>query len=324
MPLLTKLAAALAFAGSLALAQVAVAAPAVTPLVTGEWLERHLERDDVIVIDIRSPFAKSSREDYLKSHIPGAVWSEYPGYWRTERDGVVGVLPSVDKLEAALSELGVSEDKAVVIVPHGTTSSEFGAAARIYWTFKYLGHDAVAILDGGFNGWVAEGRPLASGGVTPVGDMFIANPRDSYLVSTQQVAAKLDSDTVLLDGRPEAQFSGLEKHGKATRFGRIPGAVGLDQANFYDLEAGRLKDREEIAALVELTISDKSAEIVSYCNTGHWAATNWFVLHELAGYENVSLYDESMVGWSRDEALPIASERTAFDDIKDFFRDLLG
>ncbi|SDU04733.1 sulfurtransferase [Stappia sp. ES.058] len=321
---LNRIAALIGLTLSLGFAPVAIAAPEVTPLVSTQWLADNLDRDDVLVVDIRSPFAKSGREDYLKAHIPDAVWSEYPGYWRTDRDSIVGVLPSVEKLEAALSELGVSDTKTVVIVPAGTTSSEFGAAARIYWTLKYLGHDAVAILDGGHAAWISENRPVESGNVVPTGDMFIAEPREAYLVQTSDVAAKLNSSAVLVDGRPASQFSGKEKHSKATRFGRIPDAVGLDQAVFYDEEKGRLKDRSEIAGLVSPELADRSVEMVSYCNTGHWAATNWFVLHEVLGYENVSLYDESMVGWSQDESLPMASERTTFDDIKAFFSGILG
>lgn len=321
---LTRIAAALGMVLAIALAQPALAAPAVTPLVTTEWLANHIERQDVVILDIRSPFAKSGKDDYLKGHIPGAVWSEYPGYWRTDRGSVVGVLPSVEKLEAALSEIGVSEDKAVIIVPAGGDSSEFGAAARIYWTFKYLGHDAVAILDGGHKAWTAEKRPLETGNVTPVGDMFIAEPRDDYLVQTSDVAKRLDTSAILVDGRPADQFAGKDKHSKATRFGRIPGALGLDQAGFYNDAAGKLKPQAEIAALVPETLADKSVEIVSYCNTGHWAATNWFVLHEVLGYENVSLYDESMVGWSQDGSLPMASERTTLDDLRAFLGDLFG
>ena len=154
--------------------------------------------------------------------------------------------------------------------------------------------------------------------------MFIAEPRASYLSATSDVARRMNSSTVLIDGRPAAQFSGKGKHSKATRFGRIPGAVNLDQATFYDDKAGRLKDTATIASLVPENLADKSVEMVSYCNTGHWAATNWFVLHELLGYENVSLYDDSMVGWSQDESLPMASERTMMDDIKAFLNDLAG
>jgi len=120
---------------------------------------------------------------------------------------------------------------------------------------------------------------------------------------------------VLLDGRPDAQYRGKEKHSAAARFGRIPGAMSLDQNLFYDAQSERLKDLPALKASVPAALA-LDAAIVSYCNTGHWAATNWFVLHEILGYGNVTLYDESMVGWTANAALPVDSERTRLDDLK--------
>lgn len=284
-------------------AAAAVDAP---PLVTADWLKAHLDRDDIVILDVRSPYAKSGKPDYLKGHIPGAVWSEYPGVWRTERNSVDGMLPSVEKLEASLSELGISEEKTVVIVPAGKDSLEFGGAARIYWTLKQLGQPSVTILDGGYSAWTADAsNPLESGMVTPEGDMFVAEADSAMLVDDEGVKASIGTKVVLLDGRPHAQFIGKEKHSKAKRAGRIPGSQSLDQDRFFDTAAKRLRPRAELAAIASSVLSDPSAEIVSYCNTGHWAATNWFVLHELLGYENVTVYDASMVGWSANAALPV-------------------
>lgn len=305
---LSRVAAATVLAAGIATSALAEA-PEVTPLVSTDWLQSHLDNDYLVIIDTRSALSKSGKDDYAKGHIPGAVWSEYPGYWRTERNSVTGVLPSLEKLEASLSELGVSDEKSVVIVPHGKNSLEFGSAARIYWTFKYLGHENVAILDGGHAAWVAEGRALDSGEVVPEGDLFIAEPNDDLLVSTDAVAEELGGSSILLDGRPVAHFTGKEKHDDATRFGHIPGAVNFDQANFYDEGTHRLKSQADLTTLVPSAVTDSGAPVISYCNTGHWAATNWFVLTELLGRENVTLYDASVVGWSRDPDLPMVGPR---------------
>jgi len=282
-----------------------------TPLVSADWLESNLDNPDLLVLDLRSPLAKSGKDDYLKAHIPGAVWSEYPGYWRTSRGGVTGVLPSVEKLEASLSELGVHEDRTVVLVPAGTSDLDFGAAARVYWTFKYLGHDKAAILDGGHAVWAASGRPLEAGNVVPEGDMFVAEPRPELLVSTDEVASLTGGPALLLDSRPLAQFEGKEKHEDATRFGHLPGAVHFDQAQFYDSKTNRLKAKDALKALASRTVSTPETPVIAYCNTGHWAATNWFVLSELLGHENIAVYDDSMVGWSRQADLPVAGAITA-------------
>lgn len=287
------------------------AAQEAKPLVSVDWLESNLDDENLLVLDIRSALAKSGKEDYLKAHVPGAVWSEYPGYWRTSRGGVTGVLPSIEKLEASLSEIGVHEERTVVLVPAGTSDLDFAAATRIYWTFKYLGHDKVAILNGGHAAWAGSGKAVESGDVAPEGDMFIAEPRPELLLSTDEVASLIGADAVLLDSRPLNQFEGLEKHDDATRFGHLPGATHFDQAQFYDAQTNRLKSPDQLAAAAKNAAADKDTPVVAYCNTGHWAATNWFVLTEVLGYENVAVYDDSMVGWSRQSDLPISSPKTA-------------
>ena len=288
---------------------------AAEPLVTPDWVSQRLGSDDIVVLDLRTAIAKSGKDDYLKAHIPGAIWSNYPGAWRTTRDGVPGVVPSVEKLEAYLSELGVTEGKTVVLVPAGKGSTDFGVATRIYWTLKYLGHNDVSILNGGWKAWAEAGLAADTGDVMPQGDLFIADVQDNLLIETPAVDGLVGSQTVLLDGRPEAQYQGKQKHSAAARFGRIPGAMSLDQNLFYNAQSERLKDLPALKASVPATLTPDAA-IVSYCNTGHWAATNWFVLHEVLGYSNVTLYDESIVGWTANAALRVDSERTRLDDLK--------
>lgn len=291
------------------------AALAADPLVSTDWLKSRMDSEEIVVLDLRTKIAKSGKDDYLKAHIPGAVWSNYPGAWRTDRDGVTGVIPSVEKLEAYLSELGVSEEKTVVLVPAGKGSTDFGIATRIYWTLKYLGHDEVSILDGGWKAWQQAGLETEAGDVVPEGDLFIAEPREGLLVSTDDVNGLVGGKALLVDGRPLQQFLGKEKHPDAKRYGRLPGAITLDQNLFYDAKAERLMPLDEIRATVPASFAP-DADIVSYCNTGHWAATNWFVLHELLDYENVRLYDASMVGWTVDDGREVESNRTRFDDLK--------
>lgn len=299
------------------------AAFAAEPLVSTEWLSAKLGAKDVIVVDLRTKVGGASKDDYLKAHIPGAQWSDYPGAWRTERDGVKGAVPSVEKLEAHLSELGVAEGRTVVLVPVGKGATDLGVATRIYWTLKYLGHDEVSILDGGWKAWLEAGLPTEAGEVTPTGDMFVAEPRPEYLIDTAQAAQSLNTGVTFLDARPEAQYRGKEKSGDVARFGRIPGAASLDQNLFYDGARERLKPLAELKAAVPAALAP-DAPIVSYCNTGHWASINWFVLHELLGYQDVRLYADSMAGWTLDPERPVDSERTRLDDLKAWWNGLFS
>ena len=99
----------------------------------------------------------------------------------------------------------------------------------------------------------------------------------------------------------------------AQAYGHIPGAVNLDSATFYDSGGNRLKPQAELAAIATTL---PSGPAVTYCNTGHWAATDWFVLSEILGRADVRLYYGSMVDWTSDASRPLASARTKWDDLK--------
>ena len=109
----------------------------------------------------------------------------------------------------------------------------------------------------------------------------------------------------MVDARPEDQYAGRAVKPGVKAAGHIPGAVNLPEAAFFLPGSGRLKPHSGIEALVPPSVRGFSGPIVTYCNTGHWAATLWFVLHELLGVERVRLYDASMVGWSADPRRPV-------------------
>jgi thiosulfate/3-mercaptopyruvate sulfurtransferase len=308
---------ALVLAGGLALATPALADlgdPG--PLVDAGWLETRLDVPGLVVLDIRNGKDGDPAVAYAAGHVPGAVHAGYESAgWRTERDGVVGMTPDIASLEALISGLGIANDEHVVIVHSGETASDFGAAARVYWTFNYLGHDAVSILDGGFRGWAEDAsRPVDTGGAAPEPALFVAAPRPELLIETGDVEASLDDTSVLrLDARPAEQYFGAEKAGPAKAPGRLPDSVGLDQALFFTAD-GRLRERDEIEAILPDRVRNGEVDtVVSYCNTGHWAATNWFVLSEVAELDNVRLYDASMVGWTFDPSRPLETGKGMLD-----------
>ncbi|WP_210164903.1 sulfurtransferase [Afifella pfennigii] len=318
-PVQLLLAAALTLAVLIGHAAAATTGPLSGPLVEADWLKANLGREDVVVLDTRS--ANGENDPYLEGHIPGALSAPYPGGWRTERDGIPGQLPPLPALEAHIGGLGISGEETIVIVPAAASSSEFGGATRIYWTLKLLGIDDVAILNGGYRAWTADASaPLENEAAEATPVAFKAQLRPQLLVSSDEVRQRLgESSTVMLDGRPLSQFAGKEKHPAAQRYGRLPGAVNLDQSVFFDAETGRVVAKDAAMSLVPPEAAKADAEIVSYCNTGHWASMNWFVLSEVLGYENVRLFDDSMVGWTENPDNPVDSDRSRWDDIKSWW-----
>jgi thiosulfate/3-mercaptopyruvate sulfurtransferase len=315
---------AVAVAAMLALAAVvpspAAAEPATaegaSPLVSAAWLKARLDDPDLVILDIRSAIDGGGAQAYLKGHIPKAVYSDYDkAGWRVTRNKIPLMLPTIPELEKLIGEIGIDEDSHVVVVPAGVHVLDFGAAARVYWTLKVLGHGKVSILDGGFAAWKADpANPIETERRAPAPKIFTAALDKSLLATVEEVEeASRSGNTNLVDARPPTFFSGKVKHDKALAYGHIPGARNVDSALLYDPATNRLKPKEELAAIFAAV---PDGPVTSYCNTGHWAATDWFVLSEILGRRDVRLFPGSMVQWTADERRPVASQRTRWDDFK--------
>lgn len=262
----------------------------------------------LVILDIRSSVDGGGRAAFEAGHIPGAVHTDYVADgWRAKIGQAPGMLPPLDRLAALVGRLGIRPADDVVIVPAGTTATDFAAAARVYWTLKLIGHGQQAILDGGFAGWREDGRrPVETGATVPkAAEPYpvvmlhrLRSTTDATLVASRSKLA------TLVDARAASYFEGREKSPEAARAGRIPGAVSRDYSAAFDPQTGRLKPIGDLAALFA-TVPDGPA--VSYCNTGHTAALNWFVMSEVLGREEVALYDGSMTDWTQDEARPVAT-----------------
>ncbi len=311
---------------SLSMVCISTSLFAATPLVSPNWLAENLTDENVVVIDLRNKIDEGSYETFLQGHVPGSVHSDYlKDGWRVGKDDVVGLLPSEAEFQQLARKLGVSQDSHVVLVPAGVSATDFGSSARAYWTFKTFGHDNVSILNGGFNAWKAA-YPEQIGTSVPetpkLGD-FVATFKEQGYVDANAISQRVStgSGAILLDGRTDEQFYGTAKHPKARTHGRIPGAVLHSQSLAYDVSSNALKGKDELA---EIYGNYTDEAIISYCNTGHWAATNWFVLSEVLGNKQTKLYDGSMVEWSSDDSNPLETGKSNLDRIKGLISKITG
>ncbi|MFC1459152.1 sulfurtransferase [Microvirga arabica] len=277
-----------------------------SPLVSVEWLSDHLTVSSVLIVDIRSA-ENGGRAAFEAGHIPGAVHSDYAADgWRITEGGAGGLLPNAAHLSALLSHIGITPEHHVVIVSAGEAASDFSAAARVYWTLKAAGHQQVSILDGGLRAWQDAGQPVENGPSAPAANQ----PYPVRL--TEDLRARADAversitgaDATLLDGRSQAQFDGRERSPQAARAGHLPGAIHLDHSRAIQPGTGRLRPAAELEQLFEQV---PPGPVISYCNTGHLASTNWFVLSEVLGRPHVTLYDGSMSEWTQDLERPVAT-----------------
>jgi thiosulfate/3-mercaptopyruvate sulfurtransferase len=252
----------------------------------------------VRVIDIRDP------KSYAGQHIPGAVNAPY-GKWRGPA-GNPGELPELPKLTALVQSLGLTPATHAVVVSSGADSTDFGASARVYWTLKVLGLKELSILNGGVKGWAQAGLPQDNAAVSVAASTYAPQLDASLIASREQVAQKAANDSaVLVDARPADFFLGETRHQAAKLPGTLEGAVNVEHSRFFNGNSAVFVPEKARQASSSI---DPKKEAVAFCNTGHWAATGWFAMSEVAGHKNVSLYPGSMVDWTQDaKGLPMSN-----------------
>ena len=260
------------------------------PLVTAEELAGLIETADPLVLDIRG-------DAYGEGHVEGAVSAPY-GLFRGPAENP-GQVPSDETLTEVLRDLGITADRPVVITHQGRDETDFGAAARVDWTLKSSGVSDLAILNGGVGAWEAAGNALSTEAVEPEQSAITVSFSDEWLATQAEVLEVVEGDTqaTLVDARPESFWAGEDAHPAAARPGTLPQSEYFTHSNWFS-DDPTLIEASAARALAEEGGFASDETLISFCNTGHWAATNWFALSELAGLDNVKLYPESMVGWS--------------------------
>lgn len=288
------------------------------PLVDEQQLAALIELPTVQVIDIRSP------EDYAADHISGAISAPY-GKWRGPADNP-GQLIAVEDLQQLIRDLGLSADQHIVVYSTGDSQTDFGAAARVYWTLKYAGLPYLSVLNGGYQQWQRAQLPVSKEVPTLSASDFVAQINADIVVFKEELLEKItnnDSDYQLLDARPLAFYDGEVKAPTASITGTIASAQNAEHQQWFDAEKAILKSAAQIRQQIQQQGLDQAAQTVSFCNTGHWAATNWFVLSEIGGLPQVRLYPASLAEWTQaDEALPMNNTPSRAQQIRSKFQEL--
>ena len=242
------------------------------------------------------------REQYRAAHVPGAVYASLADDLAGTRTAMSGrhPLPSIDELAAAFSRFGIDNTTQVVVYDQDTGLF----AGRVWWSLRYLGHDAVALLDGGWAKWVREGRPTRSGDEARGARTFVPHPRHEMAVTVDEVIARTEAaDTLLVDARGPDRFEGQSEPIDRIA-GHIPGAVNhfyrwnlADDATMLPPEQLRAK----YAALLGRRAPDQA---IVYCGSGVSACHNLLAMAH-AGLHGARLYVGSWSEWSKDPARPV-------------------
>lgn len=289
--------------------------------VSTEWLNEHLDDENLRIIDattfLKIPEAGgyydvwSGQEEYDKEHIPGAVFADLKNdFSDPEASYNFAVIPH-DEFAGKIQELGISDDSFVVIYDRGAmVGVNFEAsdwASRFAWQLKFEGFDNVAILEGGYDKWKRENRPVTDEVKKPEkGDLNITRRPELYATKDDVLNAIDDDDVIILDSLQPESYNGTAD--TYARPGHIKGAVNVFFGDLADPKTGEIHDDEKLKQKFDAVGAlDKDKKVITYCGSAIAATWTQYLLNKL-GQENVAVYDGSLSEWAEDENLPMETK----------------
>lgn len=274
-----------------------------TTLVSTDTLAAHLDGSWVLV-DCRYDLKDHAwgRGQYLAGHVPGAVYASLSADLSSPPSGTNGrhPLPCAEDMEATFGRLGIAPGTQVAVYDQDAGSY----ASRLWWMLRYMGHDAAAVVDGGWARWVREGRPVRAGEETRPAAVFRGERRKDLRVLVDQVERMVGNpDVLLVDARGPDRFEGANEPLDRTP-GHIPGAVN----HFYRrnvTDEGVMRPPDELRRQFEDTLRGRRPDqVVMYCGSGVTACHNLLAM-EHAGLRGTKLYAGSWSEWSSDPERPV-------------------
>jgi thiosulfate/3-mercaptopyruvate sulfurtransferase len=270
-------------------------------LVSTDWLSQHLRDEGVTIVDsswFMPASGRSGHDEFLERHIPGARFLDIDEI-SDHSNPAPHMLPSVAEFGAAMERLGIGRDDRIVVYDN----SPIHTAARGWFTLRHFGARQVAVLDGGFQKWIAEGRPVESGEPEPRRARFDAEAAAGEVFTKQQILA--GPGCAFADARGKGRFEATEPEPRpGIAGGHIPGARNLPFGQLYN-DDGTFKSAAEIRRLFAEAGLDPSRPFIASCGSGVTATSLIFAAH-LLGSDAGGLYDGSWSEWGADPATPKA------------------
>lgn len=278
-------------------------------LVSTDWLADHLDDPPLRLFDVSQGQIAvdgqtvSAREAFERQHIPGARYLDLRNGFSDPESPFNYMAPTAAVLAAAAGAAGIGSDNQVVIYSVGS----YGFAARLWWLLRSIGFTNAALLDGGKELWMAEGRPVKAGSTEPY-PVAILQPDRALggFVERDDVLSALDrDDTVVINNLPPNAYSGAAES-KNGRRGHITGSVNVPQGDLTDPASKRFLSPEQIRRRFAASGVTQEKRAITYCGAGVAASVGAFAL-AYVDQSNIAVYDASLAEWARDPSLPMSA-----------------
>lgn len=276
------------------------------PLVSTEWLSQNIGLDDLVILDASWHMPNTARnggEEFRSGHIKGARFFDID-LISDKNSSLPHMAPNSAQFEAQVGELGI-DNKSIVIVydTHGIFT-----APRVWWHFRYMGHDNVYVLSGGLKKWLSEGRAIETEYTLTKPARFKAKQRDDLIRNFDEMLGNVNNASVqILDARSGPRFSGLEPEPRAgLKSGHIKGSQNVHYALLINND-GTMKSPEELREIFKERGVDIEKPIVTSCGSGVTACIIALALYSI-GAKNIPIYDGSWSEWGARDGAIIESE----------------
>ncbi|MCA8929736.1 MAG: sulfurtransferase [Alphaproteobacteria bacterium] len=282
-------------------------------LVDGAWLQAHLDDPNLRIFDCTFYLAYeegtgrpysivSGKADYDTGHIPGSVHLDLQREFSRADSPYAFTLLSPEDTARAFERFGVGDDTRVICYSRDSMTR----ASRFWWMLRWLGFDNAALLDGGFDKWAADGRPVSTApGAYPAGALTLSPRPDLFVGKDEMLAAIGDGAACSVNALEPDLHAG--RNARYGRPGRIPGSVSAPASALVDAKTKQLVPPAKAAALFAAIGADPGKRVLNYCGGGIAATLDAFVQHQL-GYGDIAVYDSSMSEWAKDASLPIETD----------------
>ncbi|KAB2941063.1 MAG: 3-mercaptopyruvate sulfurtransferase [Hyphomicrobium sp.] len=272
-------------------------------IVETDWLASHLDAPDLLVFDASWHLPTAGRDakaEYLQEHIPGALFFDIDDL-TDEKSSLPHMLPSTVKFASRMKKMGIGDGMRIVVYD---TLGLF-SAARAWWTFRAMGHEDVAVLNGGLKKWKAEGRPLEDGPPRKRTERHFTPLLNASLIRDMDDMKKaLAKRTQIVDARPAGRFEGKEPEPRpGLRSGHLPGSRNVPSQTLINAD-GTLKSESALANIFSEAGIDPKLPVITTCGSGVTASILALALAVL-GQTNAAVYDGSWAEWGADNGLPI-------------------
>ena len=262
-----------------------------SPIVSTEWLARHMDAPDVRIVDgswLMPNSTRNAKEEYASAHVPGAVFFDIDAISDPDNP-LPHMLPGADLFSSRVRKLGLGSGNKIVCYDSNGMSS----AARVWWMFRIMGHRDVVILDGGFPKWRNEGRDVEDLAPRPRERHFIARVNRNLVRDLSQIKAASNTGAEqIIDARGRDRWLGTGTEPReSVRCGRIPGSINVPYGDLLN-EDSTFKSTDVLRGIFETAGLDYARPAVTSCGSGVTACILMLAL-ELTGKTDIAVYDGS-------------------------------